>query len=189
MRAKFRIPTAVRCFDASGFALLEVLVTAGLVVAIAASASHILGIALRATHEARVRTLASMYAAEKLEQLRSLVWTHITTLDPAISMSSSDLTTDLSVDPSSDAGPGLLPSPPGTLAADVDSYVDYLDGSGRIVAGRLPAAAVYIRRWAVRPLESDPDNILVLSVMVTTRAPDGAASRDAVRLATIVARK
>jgi hypothetical protein len=144
---------------------------------------------MRSAHEARVRTMASMYAAEKLEQLRSLAWTHVTTLDPPISVSWSDLTTDLSVDPASDAGPGLLPSPAATLERDTGFYVDYLDEAGRIVRGRLPAAAVFIRRWAVRPLDSDPDNMLVLSVVVTTRAPAGGISRDAARLVTIVARK
>lgn len=188
MRATFRLSMPAGC-NASGFALLEVLLTAGLVVAIAAGASHLLGIAMRATHEARVRTIASVYASEKLEQLRSLAWTHLTTLDPAISMSLSDITTDLSVDPASDAGPGLLPSPARTLDRDVDFYVDYLDAAGRVTGGRLPAAAVFIRRWAVRPLDSDPDNMLVLSVVVTTRAPGGGVSPDAARLVTIVARK
>lgn len=169
--------------------LLEVLIAAALLVSIAAGAAPILGTAVRAMHEARVRTMASVHAAEKLEQLRSLTWTHVTTLDPEISMSSSDLTSDLSVDPASDGGPGLLPSPAGTLDADVDAYVDYLDGSGRIVSGRLPAAAVFIRRWAIRPLASDPDNVLVLTVVVTTRAAGGAVSPNAVRLVTIVARK
>ena len=180
-----------RRFDSAGFALLDVVVTAALVVTIAAGASHILSIAVRASPDARARTMASMLAAEKLEQLRSLAWTHITTADPAISLSSSDVTTDLSTDPATDAGPGLLASPPGTLDRDTPYYVDYLDGAGRIAGGggSPPAAAVYIRRWAVRPLDSDPENILVLSVGVTPRAPGGSVSQGGTRLVTIVARK
>lgn len=191
MRATFRFSRPAGP-DASGFALLEVLITAALVIAIAGGASHMLGVAVRATYEARVRTMASLYASQKIEQLRSLAWTHVTTLDPAISMSSSDLTTDLSVDPASDAGPGLLPSPAGTLERDVGFYVDYLDETGRVARGadgRLPDAAVFIRRWAVRPLDADPDNMLVLTVVVTTRAPGGGITPDAARLVTIVARK
>ena len=185
MRASFRR------FDSAGFALLEVLITAGLVVAVAAGASHILAIAVRASHSTRVRTMTSMLAAEKIEQLRSLTWSHVTTSAPAISISSSDFTTDLSNDPATDSGPGLLPSPPGTLEANVAGYVDYVDGAGRWVGagGSPPSSVVYIRRWAVRPLASDPENILVFHVIVTTRAPGGVVSPDAVHLASIEARK
>ena len=183
--------TAVRSLDSAGFALLEVLITAGLVVAVAAGASHILAMAVRATHGARVRTMASMLAAEKIEQLRSLAWTHITTSSPAISISSSDVTTDLSNDPATDSGPGLLPSPPGTLDANVAYFVDYLDGAGRWMGGggSPPPSAVYIRRWAVRPLASDLENIIVFQVVVTTRVPVGVTSPDAAHLVSIQARK
>ena len=181
----------IRRVDGAGFALLEVLITAGLAITVAAGASHILAIAVRASHSARVRTMASMLAAERIEQLRSLAWSHVTTSGPAISMSFSDFTTDLSNDPATDSGPGLLPSPPGTLEANVAGYVDYLDGAGRRVGagGSPPATAVYIRRWAVRPLASDPENILAFQVVVATRAPAGVNSPDSVRLVGIEARK
>ena len=182
--------TAFRSSNDAGFALLEVLITAGLVVTVAAGSAHMLSIATRAVHSARVRSIGSMLAAEKIEQLRSLAWTHTTTADPAISISSSDFTSDLSTNPATDTGPGLLPSPPGTLNANVPYYVDYLDGAGRTVGGGSPpAAAVFIRRWSVRRLTSDPDNILILSVVVTTRAPGATLAADAVRLVTVVARK
>ena len=183
--------TNVGGLDSRGFALLEVLITAGLVVGIAAGASQIVAIAIRASHGARVRTMSTLLAAEKMEQLRSLAWTHTTTSSPAISISSSDVTTDLSSDPANDAGPGLLTSPAGTLQANVPSYVDYLDGDGRWLGrgAAPPTSAVYIRRWAVQPLASDPDNILVFHVVVTTRATNGAVSPDAAMLASIEARK
>lgn len=183
--------TSVRRLNSAGFALLEVLITAGLVVAVAAGASHILAIAVRASHSARVRTMASMLAAEKIEQLRSLTWSHVTTSGPAISISSSDFTTDLSTDPATDSGPGLLPSPTGTLEANVVHYFDYLDGSGRWAGGigPPPPSAVYIRRWTVRPLASDPENVLVFQVVVSIRAPGGMISADAAHLASIEARK
>lgn len=181
--------TGFRSSTDAGFALLEVLITAGLLVTVAAGSSHILSIATRAAYTARFRSIGSMLAAEKIEQLRSLAWTHATTADPAISISISDFTSDLSTNPPTDAGPGLLPSPPGTLNADAAYYADYLDGAGRIVGGGSPPpAAVFIRRWAVRPLASDPGNILVFTVVVTTRAPGGTAG-DAIRLVTVVARK
>jgi hypothetical protein len=184
------VRTAFQSSTDAGFALLEVLITAGLVVTVAAGSSHILSLATRAAHSARVRSIESMLAAEKIEQLRSLAWTHTTTASPAISISSSDFTSDLSTAPATDSGPGLLASPPGTLDADAAYYVDYLDGSGRIVSGGSPpAAAVFIRRWAIRPLPSDPDNLLIFTVVVTTRGSGGVPAADAVRLVTVVARK
>ena len=182
--------TAFRSSPDAGFALLDVLITAGLVVTVAAGSSHILSLATRAAHSARVRSIESMLAADKIEQLRSLAWTHATTASPAISISSSDFTSDLSTDPATDSGPGLLASPPGTLDADAPYYVDYLDGDGRIVSGGSPpAAAVFIRRWAIRPLPSDPDNLRIFTVVVTRRAPGGVPAADAVRLVTVLARK
>lgn len=177
--------------DSRGFALLEVLITAGIVITIAAGASQIVAIAIRVSHGARVRTMSTLLAAQKMEQLRSLAWTHTTTTSPAISISSSDVTTDLSTDPASDAGPGLLPSPADALQSNVESYVDYLDGNGRWLGrgAAPPDSAVYIRRWAVQPLASDPENILVFQVIVTTRAAGGVVSPDAARLVSIGARK
>ena len=177
---------APRSGGSSGFALLDLLITAGLVVTVAAGASQVLAFALRATHDARVRTIGTLLASEKLEQLRSLAWTHTTIGSPAISLSVSDLTTDVSVDPATDTGPGLLPSPAGTLQADVAQYVDYVDGMGRTV---VPAAAAFVRRWAVRPVATDPANVLVFTVVVLSRGANDVRSSEAVRLSTIVARK
>jgi type II secretory pathway pseudopilin PulG len=114
-----------------GFALLEILVASAVVIAIAAGVSGLAAMTIRAGQRARMRTTATILAVQRMEQLRSLAWTHVTTASPALSMSLSDVTTDLSRDPPTDTGPGLLISPAGTLAANVDGYVDYLDGSGR----------------------------------------------------------
>jgi hypothetical protein len=84
------------------------------------------------------------------------------------------VSTDLSSDPPTGAGPGLSRSPAGTLDSNVPLYVDYLDAAGTWVGrgATPPGTAVYVRRWAVHPLEADPDDILVLQVIVTTTAPD-----------------
>ena len=84
----------------------------------------------------------------------------------------SDVTTDLSSEPPTGAGRGLLPSPAGTLDSNAALYADYLDAAGTWVGrgATPPGTAVYIRRWAVQPLESDPDDVLVLQVIVTTTA-------------------
>jgi len=101
------------------------------------------------------------------------------------------VTTDLSNDPATDDGRGLLVSPPGTLTSNIVGYVDYLDANGRWVGHgpSAPPAAVYVRRWAVRPLIGDPDNILVFEVVAGTRGSDSAVLSDMARLITIEARR
>jgi len=175
----------------SGFALLEVVIASSIAATLAAGSCVVLAMAIHASHQARNRTVATMQAAQKMEQLRSLAWTHTATSAPAISMSSSDVTTDLSNDPATDDGPGLLTSPPGTLTSNVDGYVDYLDATGRCI-GRgtsIPAAAVYIRRWAVQPHASDPGNVLVFEVVVGTRRSNQSLLADVIHLISLEARK
>lgn len=177
--------------NGSGFALLEVLIASGLIATIAAGASILVSMAWHASRQSRTRTIATMVAAEKIEQLRSLAWTHVSTTGPAISLSYSDVTADLSNDPVTDDGRGLMTSPAGTLTSNIVGYVDYLDANGRWI-GRGPAApppAVYVRRWAVRPLASDPDNTLVFEVVAGARGPNGAMLSDMIRLVTIEARQ
>jgi hypothetical protein len=175
----------------SGFALLEVVTASALLATMAAGTCAVVAMAIHARQTARTRTIATMAASEKMEQLRSLSWTHITTSAPAISMSWSDVTTDLSRDPATDDGSGLLSSPPGSLDSNIVGFVDYLDAGGRWVGrgASAPGAAVYIRRWAVQPLASDPDNVLVLQVVAGTRSAQGTLLSDCVRLATAEARK
>lgn len=175
----------------AGFALLEVVITSAIATTMAAGACVVLAMAIRASHRAQVRTMATMVAARKMEQLRSLAWTHISTAAPAISMSSSDLTTDLSNDPATDDGPGLMRSPVGTLVSNVDGYVDHLDATGRWVGrgSSVPATAVYIRRWAVQPHPSDPDNLLIFDVVVGTRGAGPSLLADPIHLVSVEARK
>ena len=174
-----------------GFALLEVVLTSAIATTMAAGACVVLAMTIRVSHHARVRTIATMAAAQKIEQLRSLGWTHIVTREPAISMSSSDATTDLSTDPATDDGRGLLRSPAGTLTSNVDGYVDYLDANGHWVGrgSSVPATAVHIRRWAVQPHSSDPDNLLVFDVVVGTRGSSPPLLADSIHLVSMEARK
>ena len=174
-----------------GFALLEVLIAASIVIAIAAGSSMIAAMALRASERARTRTIATALASGKIEQLRSLTWAHVTTSAPAISMSTSDVTTDVSVEPATDSGPGLLASPAGTLDANLAGYVDYLDAKGQWVGTGtvMPQAAVFVRRWAIQPSPVDPDNIIGLVVVAGTRGRAPGLLSDPVRLVTLEARK
>jgi type II secretory pathway pseudopilin PulG len=175
----------------SGFALLEVVTASAMVATIVVSAAVVLEKAIQTTHRSRMRTMATIAAAEKMEQLRSLKWSHIVTAGPAISMSDSDVTTNISNHPNTDDGRGLLTAPPGSLTANVGGYVDYLDGDGRWIGSGAspPSAAVYVRRWAIRPLLSDPDNMLVFEVTVGERGPTAGVLPNSVRLVTMEARK
>jgi hypothetical protein len=169
----------------AGFGLVEVLVASALLVAIAVGVTHVVAAAVGVSRQARVRTMTTTLAVQKMEQLRSLPFAHTWVGDPPVSIPSSDGSTDLSTDPPSDAGPGLQPSPGDTLTASVPFYVDYLDAYGRWAGrgGTVPAGTVYTRRWSVQPLPSDPGNVLVLQVVVTTRAGDDS------RLLTLKARR
>lgn len=179
--------------EEAGFGLVEVLVSAGLLVAVAVGVSQLAAIAVRMNQAARVRTLSTLLAAQKMEQLQSLWFGHEWIGSPAVSVPTSDVWTDLGSEVPNDLGPGLLPSPPGSLESNVPFYFDYLDGAGRWVGHDAvpPAGAVYIRRWAVRPLGADPDNMVALSVLVIPRVslPAGSAAADATRLVSVRTRR
>jgi hypothetical protein len=75
-------------------------------------------------------------------------------------------------------GTGLQPSPAGALGANTVGYVDYLDANGKSLGGlaaMAPPGAAYIRRWSVEPLPINPDNTLVLQVLVTRARHRGLA--------------
>jgi type II secretory pathway pseudopilin PulG len=177
--------------NVSGFALLEVVTASAIVATMTAGAAVVIELAIHTIQQSRARTMETIAAAEKMEQLRSLTWSHTITSGPAISLSDSDVTTDISNHPETDDGSGLLASPVGTLTANVAGYVDYLDAGGRWIGSGTapPSAAVYVRRWAVRPLLTDPDNVLVFEVIVGTRGPTGGLLANSVRLITMEARK
>src|SRR5258705_1884004 len=101
-----------------------------------------------------------------MEQLRSLTYA----FDP-LGLPLTDLDTDITVVPElPNGGTGLRPSPAGALGADTAGYVDYLDANGTSLGGLAampPPGAAYIRRWSVEPLPINPDNTIVLHVLVT----------------------
>jgi type II secretory pathway pseudopilin PulG len=152
-----------------GFALLEVLIASAMLVTVAVGIAQISAIAIRSGAASRARTMATAMAAQKMEQLRSLTWSESTDTVTGARLLQSDRTTDLSVTPDDDAGPGLAPSPDGTLDDNVMPYVDYLDADGNWAGNGTgpPLGAVYSRRWSIRPLEEDPVDTLVLQVRVT----------------------
>jgi hypothetical protein len=175
----------------SGAALLEAMVALGLLAGAIASLAGLYGVAARSNSEARRATRMSIAAAQKMEQLRGLSWAVAEDNEDA-----TDLSTDLSTLQESAGGPGLRPSPPGTLTSDVAGYVDYLDEHGLWVGAGSgpPAGAVFTRRWSVDPLAESPLDTLVFRVVVvrTAAARSGppAEGRDgAIALTTVRSRR
>src|SRR5882762_10349392 len=134
-----------------GFSLLEVLVATTLMAVGLTALAQLFGVSTRANHSAKATTYASVLAQQKMEQLRGLTWGFDT-----LGLPLTDTTTDVSVTPErAAAGRGLSPSPAGaaTLGVNTDGYCDFLDGSGRWLAGgaTAPAGAIFVRRWSVEP--------------------------------------
>lgn len=142
--------------------------------------AQLFAVATSANSTARSSTFTVILAEQKMEQLRALAWGFDT-----VGLPVSDETTDTTnvgslagcATSGSGHGSGLSPSPAGTLAANTDGWVDYLDTKGCVLGGggTAPAATRYIRRWSVEPLPTNPNNTLILQVLVTPRKNRGAA--------------
>ena len=97
--------------------------------------------------------MAVAAAQEKMEELQSAPW-HFDAEGNRVS------------------APDLAASPVNALFESVDGHVDYLDDRGQAVGSgpAVPASAAYIRRWAVRPLATAPDDTVVIQVLVVPLA-------------------
>lgn len=149
-----------------GFSLLEVLVASTIMIAGVASLAQLFLVSTRNNAAAKSTSIAAMLAQQKMEQLRALEWGF-----DALGLPSTDTTTDTTVVPEgANGGTGLSPSPAGTLNNNTVGWVDYLDKYGTQLGGGTttpPGSAAYIRRWSVEPLPTNPNNTLVLQVLVT----------------------
>jgi type II secretory pathway pseudopilin PulG len=174
---------------ACGFTLIEVVIAAGLLIALCIGAAMLLTLTLDTIDRARHRAMGIVLARAKLEQLMSLTWSARSV--GGVLMLSSDETTDASRAPPTTAGRGTLPSPTDALAVPHAGYVDYLDAQGQWVGAAsgtaVPAGAVYVRRWSVERSGAGAAELLIVQVMVTTAvsvragaAAFGRSDRDAV---------
>jgi type II secretory pathway pseudopilin PulG len=169
----------------SGFSLAEVLIATGLMAVALVSLAQLFAISTRNNVEAKYSTSAAVLAEQKMEQLRGLMWGF-----DLLGLPMSDFTTNVAAfEPTGacegandGAAVGLSASPVNTLAANVDGYVDYVDENGCGLGGgeQMPAAAIYIRRWSVEPLPTNPNNTLILQVLVTRRLDRGPADEGSV---------
>jgi len=99
-----------------------------------------------------------------MEQLRGLTWGFDVSGFPI-----GDTATDTAASVETPAGgTGLMPSPPDTLMSNTSGWVDYVDQFGAALGGgtEVPAGAVYLRRWAIEPLPSNPSDTIVIRVFV-----------------------
>ena len=177
---------------ASGFSIVETMIAAALLATAVVTLAQLFGVATKSNVDSRGTTYAAMLASQKVEELRSLSWGFDTLGAPV-----SDLTSDTSASPETpDGGTGLSPSPGDALERNTSGWVDYLDRFGRKLGGgaQPPANTAYIRRWAIQPLAVDPDNALLIQVLVTRRGERGAGDARArlsgqARLTTVRGRK
>ena len=58
------------------------------------------------------------------------------------------------------ASPVLTVSPESALREDTPGFVDYVDQFGHVVSDGLPNAT-YVRRWAIQPLMTEPDAVVI----------------------------
>jgi prepilin-type N-terminal cleavage/methylation domain-containing protein len=171
-----------RCTDARGFSLVEVIV-AMLVLSVGLiSVAQLFAVSTKGNTAARANTFTVMLAEQKMEQLRALTW-GFDTVGLPVSDYNAD-TTDAGTlagctTSGTGAGTGLSPSPASTLTQNTDGWVDYLDLNGCDLGGggTAPAGTTYIRRWSVEPLPTNPNNTLILQVLVTKRTNRGNADQ------------
>lgn len=162
----------------SGFSLVETLVASVILATALVSLAQLFGIATHANATAKNGGMTMILAEQKMEQLRGLTWGF-----DAVGVPLTDTTTDTARVPEAAAGgTGLSPSPTNTLQASTDGYVDYLDSGGRSLGGgtAVPMNTAYIRRWMVEPLPTNPNNTLILQVLVTRRTDRGVADAGSV---------
>ena len=178
----------------AGTTLVEVLISTVILVTGVLTMAQMFTISTKSNLASRRTTLTTVLAEQKLEQLRALTWG----FDPQ-GLPVSDFSTDTSVEPElPNGGTGLQPSPGTALQANTPGYVDHVDVNGQIVGNtaQVPAAAVYTRRWSIEPLPTNPNNTLILQVLVTAirdrgQADQGNVARlpDEARVVTVKTRK
>jgi type II secretory pathway pseudopilin PulG len=164
----------------AGFTLLEVLVATGILVAAVVALAQMFVLSTQTNTMARKTTYAAVLADQKVEELRALTWGFDTQGLPV-----TDTTTNTSVSPEQPyGGVGLTRSPATALQENTMGYVDFIDNFGAKVSsvdGEPPPGTVYIRRWSIEPLPTNPNNTLIIQVLATRWRTRGAADQGKVQ--------
>jgi hypothetical protein len=159
-----------------GSTLIEVCVAMAIMVTGVLSMSQLFLMSTMDNTSSRNDTYATVLAEQKLEQLRALAYG----FDMA-GLPVSDVSSDTSVDPAaSGGGTGLQPSPGTALQENTPGFVDHLDAHGVTVGNgaAAPATAMYTRRWSIEPLPTNPNNTLIIQVLVTPNRVRGTADQN-----------
>jgi prepilin-type N-terminal cleavage/methylation domain-containing protein len=162
---------ASRASGQAGFSLVEVLVAAAILMTGLIAVAQMFVTSTNQNMDARRVTTTAVLAQQKIEQLRALAWGF-----DEFGLPVSDFSSDISVTPpASSGGVGLQASPDYSLFNSVPGYVDYLDAYGNWVGTGTtpPANALYVRRWSIDPLPTNPNNTLVFQVLVGRISPSG----------------
>lgn len=178
----------------SGFSLLETLIATFLLAGGVLATAQMFLLATRSNSTAMQTTYTATLAQEKMEQLRSLTWGF-----DNVGLPVQDYTTNIAVDPPQENGVGLTPSPDHALSSNVQGYVDFIDRYGESLGGgpQVPDGTAYVRRWSIEPLPTNPNNTLILQVLVfpfSARDANGNGvvldrRREEARLVTVKTRK
>jgi type II secretory pathway pseudopilin PulG len=160
----------------SGFSILETIFATGVLATAVVALAQMFTISVQNNRNARTGSFATTLAQQKMEQLRGLTFGFDT-----IGLPLTDTTTDTAAPIETPAGgTGLSPSPVGTLLANTNGYVDYIDQFGNVLgggAGVRPRTA-FIRRWSIEPLPTNPNDTIVIQVIVTRQANRGLADQN-----------
>ena len=192
--AKFNCSNKAGATSESGFSLIETLVATMLLAGVLVSTAQLMIIGTRSNISSHRSTYSTTLAQDKMEQLRGLVWGF-----DELGLPVNDYTTNLGVNPPDATGVGLSPSPDDALASNITGYVDYVDREGTVLGGggAPPAGTVFVRRWSLESLPTNPNNTLILQVLVFSVGDREAAgtgvvldrTRDEARLVTVKTRK
>jgi prepilin-type N-terminal cleavage/methylation domain-containing protein len=155
--------------NSRGFTLIEVVVAMAILTVVSLGVAQLFALATRANIIARGQTSTTILAEQKIEQIRAMTWGFDTA---GHGLPISDTTSNVAVYPSTLGGKGLNPSPVDSLVANTAGFVDFVDARGTWVGtgSNAPATTLYVRRWSIQPLPTNPNNTLVIQVLVTPMA-------------------
>jgi type II secretory pathway pseudopilin PulG len=154
-----------------GFSLVEVIVATALLATSLITVAQLFAMGIAGNTSSRNTTYATVLAEQKIEQLRGLAWGFDSQGLPV-----SDISTDTAVSPETpNGGTGLAPSPASALQENTPGYVDFVDQWGNVVEAD---QAAYVRRWSIEPLPTNPNNTLIIQVLVARNRPRGIGADD-----------